>query len=114
MRTSVPGVATGLAWTPTGGDILFVECARVPGHGKLILTGQLGDVMKESAQAALSLVKARARDARHRSGVVREVRHSSARAGRRHPQGRPERGRRHVHRARLAARRAARRGATPP
>jgi ATP-dependent Lon protease len=60
MRTSVPGVATGLAWTPTGGDILFVECARVPGNGKLILTGQLGDVMKESAQAALSLVKARA------------------------------------------------------
>ncbi|MEX2166434.1 MAG: endopeptidase La [Methyloceanibacter sp.] len=60
MRTSVPGVATGLAWTPTGGDILFVEAARVPGNGKLILTGQLGDVMKESAQAALSLVKARA------------------------------------------------------
>jgi ATP-dependent Lon protease len=59
MRTSVPGVSTGLAWTPTGGDILFVECARVPGNGKLILTGQLGDVMKESAQAALSLVKAR-------------------------------------------------------
>src|SRR5689334_5863844 len=60
MRTSVPGVATGLAWTPTGGDILFVESARVPGSGRLILTGQLGDVMKESAQAALSLVKARA------------------------------------------------------
>jgi ATP-dependent Lon protease len=60
MRTSVPGVATGLAWTPAGGDILFIECARVPGSGKLILTGQLGDVMKESAQAALSLVKARA------------------------------------------------------
>jgi len=60
MRTSVPGVATGLAWTPTGGDILFVEAARVPGSGKLILTGQLGDVMKESAQAALSLAKARA------------------------------------------------------
>ncbi len=60
MRTSVPGVATGLAWTPTGGDILFIECARVPGNGRLILTGQLGDVMKESAQAALSLVKARA------------------------------------------------------
>jgi ATP-dependent Lon protease len=60
MRTSVPGVATGLAWTPTGGDILFVEAARVPGGGRLILTGQLGDVMKESAQAALSLVKARA------------------------------------------------------
>ena len=60
MRTSVPGVATGLAWTPTGGDILFVEAAKVPGNGRLILTGQLGDVMKESAQAALSLVKARA------------------------------------------------------
>jgi ATP-dependent Lon protease len=57
MRTSVPGVATGLAWTPTGGDILFVEATRVPGSGRLILTGQLGDVMKESAQAALSLVK---------------------------------------------------------
>ncbi len=60
MRTSVPGVATGLAWTPTGGDILFIEAARVPGSGRLILTGQLGEVMKESAQAALSLVKARA------------------------------------------------------
>jgi ATP-dependent Lon protease len=59
MRVSVPGVATGLAWTPVGGDILFVECTRIPGSGKLILTGQLGDVMKESAQAALSLVKAR-------------------------------------------------------
>jgi ATP-dependent Lon protease len=60
MRTSVPGVATGLAWTPVGGDILFVESSRAPGSGKLILTGQLGDVMKESAQAALSLVKSRA------------------------------------------------------
>jgi ATP-dependent Lon protease len=60
MRTSVPGVATGLAWTPVGGDILFIEAARTPGTGKLILTGQLGDVMKESAQAALSLVKSHA------------------------------------------------------
>jgi len=59
-RTSVPGVATGLAWTPVGGDILFIESARLPGTGKLILTGQLGDVMKESAQAALSLVKSQA------------------------------------------------------
>ena len=54
-----PGVATGLAWTPVGGDILFIEATRMPGAGKLILTGQLGEVMKESAQAALSLVKAR-------------------------------------------------------
>ena len=61
MRTSIPGVATGLAWTPVGGDILFIEATRTPGSGRLILTGQLGEVMKESAQAALSLVKSRAR-----------------------------------------------------
>ncbi len=60
LRTSVPGVATGLAWTPAGGDILFVESSRVKGGGKLILTGQLGDVMKESAQAAVTLVKSQA------------------------------------------------------
>jgi ATP-dependent Lon protease len=60
-RTAVPGVATGLAWTPVGGDILFIEAARVPGSGRLILTGQLGEVMKESAQAALSLVKSKHR-----------------------------------------------------
>jgi ATP-dependent Lon protease len=60
MRTSVPGVATGLAWTPVGGDILFVEATRIPGSGRLILTGQLGAVMQESAQAALSIVKNRA------------------------------------------------------
>ncbi len=62
MRTSVPGVATGLAWTSSGGDILFIEASRYPGKGKLILTGHLGDVMKESAQAALSLVKARSEE----------------------------------------------------
>jgi ATP-dependent Lon protease len=60
MRTSIPGVATGLAWTPVGGDILFIEATRIPGRGGLILTGQLGEVMRESAQAALSLVKGKA------------------------------------------------------
>ena len=60
MHGDLPGVATGLAWTPVGGDILFIEAALAPGNGRLILTGQLGDVMKESAQAALSLVKSRA------------------------------------------------------
>ncbi|HEV2752963.1 MAG TPA: endopeptidase La, partial [Solirubrobacteraceae bacterium] len=56
-RTRVPGVATGLAWTPVGGDVLFVEASAMPGTGQLTVTGQLGDVMKESAQAALSYVK---------------------------------------------------------
>ena len=57
LRAGLPGVATGLAWTPVGGDILFIEATRVPGTGKLILTGQLGEVMKESVQAALTLAK---------------------------------------------------------
>jgi ATP-dependent Lon protease len=59
-RTSEPGVATGLAWTPAGGDILFIESTRILGQGHLTLTGSLGDVMKESAQAALSYVRANA------------------------------------------------------
>ena len=60
-RTAEPGVATGLAWTPVGGDILFIEATRMPGKGSLVLTGQLGDVMKESAQAALSFVRSEGR-----------------------------------------------------
>jgi ATP-dependent Lon protease len=56
-RTKDPGVATGLAWTPTGGDVLFIEATSMPGSGRLTITGQLGDVMKESAQAALSYVR---------------------------------------------------------
>src|SRR6185503_13630438 len=59
-RTEEAGVATGLAWTPTGGEILFIEATRMPGKGNLVLTGQLGAVMKESAQAALSYVRAHA------------------------------------------------------
>jgi ATP-dependent Lon protease len=59
-RTAKPGVATGLAWTPTGGDIIFIEATRMPGKGNLLLTGSLGDVMKESAQAALSYIRSKA------------------------------------------------------
>jgi ATP-dependent Lon protease len=58
-QLTIPGVVTGLAWTPVGGDILFIESALIPGKGELILTGQLGEVMKESAQIAKSLIKAR-------------------------------------------------------
>ncbi|NOY59624.1 MAG: endopeptidase La, partial [Calditrichaeota bacterium] len=61
-RTSEPGVATGLAWTPTGGDILFIEATQMAGNKSLMLTGQLGDVMKESAQAALSYIRSHAKD----------------------------------------------------
>ena len=59
-RTEVPGVATGLVWTPSGGDITFIEATRMAGNQKLILTGKLGDVMKESAQAAVSYVRSKA------------------------------------------------------
>jgi ATP-dependent Lon protease len=69
LRTAMPGVATGLAWTPVGGDILFIEASKVPGTGKLILTGQLGDVMKESAQAALTLAKTRSGDALEKTDI---------------------------------------------
>ncbi|MEE9539269.1 MAG: endopeptidase La [candidate division NC10 bacterium] len=61
-RTSQPGVAIGLAWTSTGGDILFVEATKMPGKGNLILTGHLGEVMKESAEAALSAIRSRSRE----------------------------------------------------
>jgi ATP-dependent Lon protease len=67
-RTEEAGVATGLAWTPVGGQILFVEATRMPGSGKITLTGQLGDVMKESAAAALSYVRANT----HRWGIARD------------------------------------------
>ena len=61
-RIDEPGIATGLSWTPSGGAILFIEAHKMPGKGKLVLTGQLGDVMKESAQAALSYIRARTED----------------------------------------------------
>jgi ATP-dependent Lon protease len=59
-RTSIPGVSTGLVWTPVGGDIVFIEATRMPGSKGFITTGQLGDVMRESAQAALSYVRSKA------------------------------------------------------
>ncbi|MCK6602602.1 MAG: endopeptidase La [Bacteroidetes bacterium] len=61
-QTEMPGVATGMAWTPVGGDILFIEAGIMPGSGRLTLTGQLGDVMKESVQAAITFVKAHAHE----------------------------------------------------
>ena len=69
-RTAEPGVATGLAWTPVGGDIIFVEATRMPGKGSMVLTGQLGDVMKESAQAALSYVRSRSEELGIREGFL--------------------------------------------
>jgi ATP-dependent Lon protease len=68
-RTSVPGVATGLAWTAAGGDLLFIEATRMGGKGSMILTGQLGDVMKESAQAAMSWIRSKA----HEMGIAKTV-----------------------------------------
>jgi len=69
-RTAEPGVATGLAWTPVGGDIIFVEATQMPGKGNMVLTGQLGDVMKESAQAALSYVRSRSEELGIREGFL--------------------------------------------
>ena len=79
-RTADPGVATGLAWTPVGGEILFIEATAYPGGGKPQLTGQLGDVMQESAQAALLVGALACERARRRSGLVREERHPRPRA----------------------------------
>ena len=83
------GVATGMAWTPYGGDILFIEVKLIPGKGTLILTGSLGDVMKESASAALSLIKASSGRAAAGDREIREERHPYPYPRGRHPQGRP-------------------------
>ena len=92
-RTKKPGVAIGLAWTPAGGDVLFIEASRMAGSGPLTLTGQLGDVMKESARAALSWI-ARARDASSASTPTSSRRRDPPpRALRRHSQGRAVGGR---------------------
>ena len=106
-RTAVPGVATGLSVTGAGGDVLFIEATRMKGKDGLVLTGQLGDVMKESARIALSYVRGHSGEPRHRRGCVRRTRVPRARAGGRDPQGRPERGHHDDHGAGLAAERAA-------
>ena len=108
-RTARPGVATGLAWTPVGGEVLFIEATAMPGEGRLTITGQLGDVMQESAQAALSYVRsqrrrARAR-ARPRTGSPTHDIHIHVPAGR-DAEGRAERRRRDGDGAGLAAVRA--------
>ena len=77
-RTQVPGVATGLAWTPFGGDILFIEASVSPGSGKLHITGQLGDVMKESAQLALSYLKAHSKKTRYSRKCLHSMGYSLA------------------------------------
>ena len=88
QRIDVPGAALGLAWTPVGGEVLTVETALMPGTQQLILTGQLGDVMKESAQAALSYVRSHAAALGIEPDFFEHTRPARAPAGRRHPQGR--------------------------
>ena len=106
-RTKDPGVATGLAWTPVGGEVLFIEATAMPGSGRLTITGQLGEVMKESAQAALSWVRGHASPGQPRAarGLVRRARHPHPRARRGGPQGRPLGRRGDGDRARLAGQR---------
>jgi ATP-dependent Lon protease len=106
LRTSVPGVATGLAWTPVGGDILFIEATRVPGERQADPHRPARRRDEGEAQAALTLVEMR--KSRDRAPAVREERHARARAGRRHAQGRAERRRGDVHGARVAAHRTSR------
>ena len=85
------GQVVGLAWTEVGGDLLTIEAAVMPGKGNIIRTGSLGDVMKESVEAARSVVRQPRPAARHQGRAVREARHPHPRARRRHAEGRPER-----------------------
>ena len=107
-----PGVATGMVWTPVGGDIVFVEAARMEGKPELHLTGQMGDVMRESAEAALSYVRTNAEALRHRARRLREDADPRARARGRHAEGRPVGGRHDDRLAREPAHRASRCAAT--
>ncbi len=96
-------MAIGLAWTPVGGDVLFIEASRMTGSASLTLTGQLGDVMKESARAALSWVRAHAAEWNIDPDFFKGVRDPPARAVGSHPQGRSVGGRHDGGRARLGA-----------
>ena len=95
-------MATGLAWTAAGGDLLFIEATKMAGKGGMTLTGQLGDVMKESAQAALSLPAQQGGALGINPQLPREDGHPPPLPGGRHPEGRPVGGRDHPHRAHLA------------
>ena len=108
------GTATGLAWTEVGGEILPIEVTLMPGKGGLKLTGKLGDVMQESAHAALSFVRSRAEELGPRQGLQPPPRRAHPRARGRHPQGRPLRRHHHGHRPRLRPHQDARCGATWP
>ena len=92
-RTDRPGVATGLAWTPFGGEVLYVEATQMPGSKGFQYTGQLGEVMQESARIAMSVVRAKAQQVRSAGGFLREARHSPARPGGRGPERWPVGGR---------------------
>ena len=105
MRTAIPGVATGLAWTPVGGDILFIEAARAPGKGSLILTGPARRCHAGKRAGGAEPRQEPRGVARHRSGGFRKERHPHPRARGRNPEGRAQRRRRDVHRALFPAQR---------
>ena len=92
------GQVSGLAWTEVGGELLTIEAAIMPGKGKMTTTGKLGEVMQESVQAALSVVRSRSRRLGIPVGLLPEERHPHPPAGRRDAQGRAERRHRHLHR----------------
>ena len=96
-RTSAPGVATGLAWTPSGGDVLFIEATQDAGQGQVVVTGNLKSVMQESASTAVSFVRSKAAAARARPGVPEVDRPARPRAEGGHAEGRTERGHHDVH-----------------
>ena len=97
-----PGVATGLAWTPGGGEILFIEATKMPGKGNIVLTGNMRNVMQESATTAVSFVRSKADRLHLDSGVAQAHRPARAHPAGRDPEGRAERRRHDVHRGRVA------------